>query len=146
MQVHTSRFGSLQVPEDRFIVFPQGLIGLESIRQWLLVADPQGGELAWLQAATAATQALPVIRPRRFVPGYRVLLSRRELAPLKFRAGDRTCVLTLVSQAAGGLVANLRAPLVINVDRRIGRQIITSDNQPLRYPLPSESTARQRAA
>jgi flagellar assembly factor FliW len=146
MQVHTARFGTLQVPEDRFIVFPQGLIGLESIRQWLLVADPQGGELAWLQAATAATQALPVIRPRRFVPGYRVLVSRRELAPLKFRAGERTCVLTLVSQAAGGLVTNLRAPLIINVDRRLGRQVITSDNQPLRFALPTDIAPQQRAA
>jgi len=34
------------------------------------------------------------------------------------------------------LTLNLRGPVIINLNRRIGRQLITSDEQPLQLALP----------
>ncbi|HMC10031.1 MAG TPA: flagellar assembly protein FliW, partial [Pirellulaceae bacterium] len=33
------------------------------------------------------------------------------------------------------LTLNLKAPLIINLDRRLGRQVITTDEQPVALPL-----------
>jgi flagellar assembly factor FliW len=146
MQIHTTRFGTLEVADESLTFFPQGLIGFETLRQWVLVADPNGGEVAWLQSASLGSQALPLISPRRFAPDYRVSVSRRELAPLKLRSGDRTYVLTLIAQANGGIVTNLRAPVIINVDRKLGCQVVTNDAQPLRFALPVAPTKAKAAA
>jgi flagellar assembly factor FliW len=35
-----------------------------------------------------------------------------------------------------GLTLNLRAPLIVNLSRRIGRQVVTGDEQPLQLALP----------
>ena len=69
------------------------------------------------------------------MPDYAVRLSRGQLAPLEFSQFDQVFVLTVVSQSDGDLTLNLKAPLIINLDRRLGRQIITSDEQPVALPL-----------
>jgi flagellar assembly factor FliW len=45
-------------------------------------------------------------------------------------------VLTAISGHVGRLTTNLRSPLLLNLNRRLGCQVITSDNQPLQRPLP----------
>ncbi|MFO0263055.1 MAG: flagellar assembly protein FliW [Planctomycetota bacterium] len=44
------------------------------------------------------------------------------------------------------MTLNLRAPLVINLTRRIGFQIITVDNQPLQYDLAVLPMVQRRSA
>jgi len=48
-------------------------------------------------------------------------------------------VLCVVSNNEQALTVNLRAPIVVNLDRRLGCQVMTSDDQPLQFeilPLP----------
>jgi flagellar assembly factor FliW len=55
--------------------------------------------------------------------------------PLEFSQFDEAYVLTVVSSSDGDLTLNLKAPLIINLDRRLGRQVITSDDQPVALTL-----------
>jgi flagellar assembly factor FliW len=77
-----------------------------------------------------------VVSPRRFAPEYAVHIVRGQLAPLEFSQFDQAYVLTVVSKSDGDLTLNLKAPLIINLDRRLGRQVITADEQPVALPLP----------
>lgn len=56
-------------------------------------------------------------------------------------------MLSVVSQSDGDLTLNLKAPLVINLDRRLGRQVITSDDQPVALAIntPFQSLLRRNA-
>ena len=85
--------------------------------------------------------ASPVVSPRRFAPDYAVHVARSQLLPLECSQFDHLHVLAIVSESSGDFTANLKAPLIINLDRRLGRQVITTDEQPLALPLP---TAVQR--
>ena len=80
--------------------------------------------------------ALPMVSPRRYVPGYRVLIARNQLTPLELAVLDEAFVLVAVGRNEAGLTLNLRGPVIINLNRRIGRQLITSDEQPLQLALP----------
>jgi flagellar assembly factor FliW len=44
------------------------------------------------------------------------------------------------------LTLNLKAPLIINLDRRLGRQVITSDEQPVVLTLPSAPPLLRKSA
>jgi flagellar assembly factor FliW len=44
------------------------------------------------------------------------------------------------------LTINLRAPIVINLDRRLGSQVITVDHQPVRYELAALPIALRKSA
>ena len=54
-------------------------------------------------------------------------------------------VAVIVSRQAEGLSLNLRAPLVINVEARRGRQVIAKDALPVQFLLPSVEPLRRSA-
>jgi flagellar assembly factor FliW len=145
MQLSTTRFGLLSVDVDDVIHFPHGVMGYEGCRPWVLLADPQSDAVGWLQSAERPATALAVVSPRRFAAGYRIRVARHQLACLTLHDHDRMYALCVVSKQDGQCVINLRAPILINLDRRVGCQVITSDEQPLRLPLTGPVAWRKSA-
>ncbi len=135
MKITTTRFGSVQIEADDILLFPAGLAGFEDCRHWVVLADANNESVGWLQCVSRADLALAVVSPRRFAPDYQVRVTRSQLAPLQLEALDRAYVLTVVSKDAAHLTLNLKAPLIINLDRRLGRQVITCDEQPVQFPV-----------
>lgn len=133
MQIHTTRFGEIDIEADAVLFFENGLIGFEDLRQWILLADPENAALGWLQSVEQLDLSMAVVSPRRFVPDYRVRLSRRQLQAIQLNESDEAYVLAIVGKNDQALTLNLRAPLLINLQQRLGRQLITLDAQPLQY-------------
>lgn len=146
MQINTTRFGLVNFEVDDILHFPHGLIGFEDCRHWVLLGDAENEALGWLQCVPRPEVALPVVSPRRFVPEYQVRVTRGQLAPLELSQFDQAFVLTVISQNQADLTVNLKAPLVVNLNRRIGRQVITTDEQPLAHRVASPTPALRRVA
>jgi flagellar assembly factor FliW len=144
MQIQSQHFGPVEIEVDDVLLFPRGVIALEDCRHWVLLADDENAALAWLQCVTQPEIALPVVSPRRFAPDYQVRLTRGQLAPLELSQFDQAYVLAIVSRGDRELTLNLKAPLIVNLGRRIGRQVITTDDQPLALELTSHSAAPLR--
>ena len=140
MQIHTQHFGLVEIELDDVLLFPRGIIALEDCRHWVLLADAGNAALAWLQCVTQPEIALPVVSPRRFAADYQVRVTRGQLAPLELSQFDQAYVLAIVSRGDRELTLNLKAPLIINLGRRIGRQVITTDEQPLALELPTRTS------
>ena len=146
MRITTTRFGSVEVEADDVVRFPEGLLGLADCRDWVFLADTQNDALAWMQSLDQAEIALAVVGPRRFVPGYRVRVARRELQPLKLDDVGAAQVLVVVGRTDRSVTLNLRAPLVINLQRRLGRQVVTNGELPVRHELGSDPPVLKRIA
>jgi flagellar assembly factor FliW len=146
MQIRTTRFGSLDVETDDMIRFPMGLPGIEDCHDWVLLADATNNALGWLQSATRPEVALAVVSPRRFVPGYQFRVYRSELAPLELVDVKEAQVLAIVGKNEQSITLNLKAPLVINLERRLGRQVVANGNQPVQYELTSEPVPLKKSA
>ena len=146
MRITTSRFGSVDIDADSIICFPAGLFGMEDCRQWVLLADQQNEALAWLQSVDSPELALAVVSPRRFVPHYQMRVARRELASLALTDAQTAEVLVIVGKSDGTITLNLKAPVVINLERRLGRQVVTNGTLPVQYALEMEQPALKRSA
>jgi flagellar assembly factor FliW len=146
MQINTTRFGTVNFEVDDILLFPHGVIGFEDCRHWVLLGDAENESLGWLQCVPRPDVALPVVSPRRFVPQYQVRVTRGQLAPLELSQFDQAFVLTVISQNNADLTVNLKAPLVVNLNRRIGRQVITTDEQPLAHRLSAAPPALRKVA
>jgi flagellar assembly factor FliW len=145
MDITTSRFGALEVLPSDILTFDNGLIGLRHCRRWVVLADAQNEALGWLQSIDEPEAALGVVSPRRFVADYQLRVSRQDLAPLQLATARDAQVVVIVSRHPEGLALNLRAPLVINVEGRRGRQVIAKDPLPVRLILPSTGEMRLTA-
>ena len=71
---------------------------------------------------------MSIIDPSRVVPGYAARPTPGDLRRLEASDGAALLWLALVAvETDGTVVANLRAPIVINPDRMIGLQILPND-------------------
>ncbi|TWT42694.1 flagellar assembly protein FliW [Botrimarina hoheduenensis] len=150
MQINTTRFGAVEIRSSDIIDFPLGLIGLEGCRRWVVFADAQNEGLGWLQSLDRAEVALAIVSPRRFVSGYRVRVAARDLQVLEAPQDSDLQVVVSVSHhdsgpQGGGLSLNLKAPLVVCLETRRGRQIIAKDDHPVRHWLGRRLPMRRSA-
>ena len=145
MEINTSRFGAVEIAPEDILLFPRGLAGFEECRHWILLADGENEAVAWLQSISRPDLALAVVSPRRFAPHYQVRVAKSELAALELALHEQAYVLCVLSKNDGRLTLNLKAPLIINLDQRLGRQVVTTDEQPLQFELPGQAQLRKSA-
>jgi len=146
MQVFTTRFGPVEVQADDLIHFPEGLPGLEDCRHWVLLAEAERDAIAWLQSVDRADVALAVVSPRRFVPDFQMRVARRELDPLALDEVRAAQVLVVVSRTEGRLTLNLKAPIVVNLRRRLARQVIANGDLPVQHELGTPLSTLRKSA
>jgi flagellar assembly factor FliW len=131
----STRFGTLEVPEEALIEFPCGLIGLPGTR-YALLARSDDAAFLWLHSMDDSDLAIPVTNPFRFFDTYEVELSDDEAVRIGITESDPTSVYVTVraAETLEGFSANLRAPLLVSGGR--GHQVINqSPDAPVRAPL-----------
>lgn len=146
MDVFTTRFGLLSVQNHDEIVFEHGLIGLEDCRRWVVLTDSANTALGWLQNLEQGHIAVGIVSPRRFVPGYQLRVDRSDLRALNLATIRDAEVVVIASRQTSGITLNLRAPLVINVEKRLGCQVIAKEEHPVQYPLDLQNVKLRRTA
>lgn len=145
MQIKTSRFGAVQIQTTDLIQFPEGLLGFNDLRSFVLLDDPSDDIFAWVQSCENPGIAFPVLEPELFTDAYTVRLSKGDKESLGLAEGQSFRIFTIVTipEDPTKMTANLKAPLVINVANRVGRQCVLQDNK-LAICEPIFSTLQQR--
>jgi len=135
----SSRFGELEVESSSVIEFVDGLIGFAQDKQFVLL--DYHPPFSWLHCITNPQLAFVVVSGGEFGDSYRVEppVGDRDI---DLRADDEVSIINLVSVRpnASETTANLKAPIIVNLRNRRGKQIIldTSDYS-TRFPLfPSD--------
>ncbi len=131
MQIETTRFGAIQIPEEAQLDFPRGLYGLVGIRGYCLLPHDDLGAFQWLQATEAPAIAMVITDPFRFFPGYEVDIPDQAAELLQATAAGDVAIYTGITVAADRqqIFTNLLGPLVVNHRTGIGMQIIQDANR-----------------
>lgn len=136
MLIRTSRFGQVDVDESRLITFPKGLLGFPTHKRFVLLEPAKDGYFWWLQSVDAADVAFVVTDPSLFVSTYRVPIRPDQMEEWGMGSLEEAQVFVVVNKHGEMLTGNLQGPLVINVARRIGEQLVLSDRRyTTRVPL-----------
>lgn len=124
-QTINSRIGPLEVSADKTIYFPRGLIGFESLRQFVLVEFKPGSPFHFLQSLETPGMGMMLADPFSFLPGYEIRLAAAEERILKVTSIRDLVVLVSVTVPKGDPLAstlNLTGPICVNVHERLGLQ------------------------
>jgi flagellar assembly factor FliW len=119
------------------ITFPKGIPGFESCRGFILIAQESETLVQCLRSVDGPAASFLVIDPRRAMQGYRCELSKADYQRVQAAADAPLLWLALVTiEEDGTIVANLRAPVVINPASMLGAQVIPHQClYPLRHVL-----------
>ncbi len=142
MELETTRFGTIRIRPEDIITFEDGLVGLGQYRQFVLIQHADDSPFWWLQSVEEPSLALLLIDPWYFCSDYEVVLSDEEVVRLQLSESTPKVVLTTVTIPRGkphAMTSNLMAPLVINLEARLGRQVILEDERyHTRHPILQE--------
>ncbi len=149
MKLQTARFGCLEVPEANIIYFPDGLIGFERYKRYVILSKKENAPLRWLQCVDEPTLAFIIISPFLFKNDYKPLVEKQDLAGLKVKDISELEILAIVvvPDNPRDMVANLMAPLLINPKLCIAKQVIIKDSKyPTRYRILDSFNEDREAA
>lgn len=135
--IHT-RFGEVEYDPSHVIHFPEGLIGLDQLKHFLVMPNKNDGPLFWIQSVDDPAFAFVVTDPTNFFLDYLVVPDEHEREKLGIDETGSCFVLTIVSiSPEKEITLNLSGPILYAPETNKGMQVILED---VRYstqtPLP----------
>jgi len=125
--VHSVLLGEIALRADELLTFPVGLYGFEACRAFALVSAGREN-LWWLQSADRPELVFLLADPFQFFPGYEIDVPPAELGHVSEGATPLVLVIVTLPAARGeSPTANLRAPILVDAERRVARQIVLPD-------------------
>lgn len=130
IQVKTTRFGEIEVKADDLIELPHGLIGFPELKKYVLLDHDKDSPFKWLQSLDDGAIAFVLINPLLFKPEYTVEVTEAEVSDLELKAEEDAVISVIITIPTNpqNMTANLKAPLVFNLQNRKGKQLVLSNS------------------
>lgn len=140
-QIIDTRFGEVQYDPQNTIHFPEGLIGFESLRDFIVMPNKKNGPLFWIQSVDDPQIAFVLTDPTHFFLDYKVVPNESERAKLEMKKGDKCFALSVVSVPPDRQITlNLLAPILFAPGSNRALQVIVENSSyQTRTPLPKIS-------
>ena len=139
MTIETRLFGEITIADEKLITFPDGIVGFPFMKQFALIRDEENENAAimWLQSMEEPQFAMPVIEPNLIEENYNPMLDDEYLAPVGELTPEQTYSLVTITVPTDieKMTANLKAPIVINMENNKAVQIIVEDDYQVKHPI-----------
>lgn len=136
MEIETTRFGRLDVDDERIITFAEGLLGFPEHNRYALIAAGQDNYFYWLQSVDEPSLAFVVADPSIFFADYEVPVREETQRDLQMSDVRFAQVFVICNKVGDWLTGNLLGPIIVNSMNRLGQQtVLTEKRWSTRQPL-----------
>ena len=129
----------LPVPCDQDVIhLPLGLLGFESVKDYLWLHRPEEAPFYWLEARQTPNLAFLVASPSEVIGQYAPDISDADAAFLELSSPLDACIFAIVTlRPKGRATMNLKGPIVLNRFTLRGKQVVplNAAEYPLQFPL-----------
>ena len=156
MEIVTSRFGTLNVDDERIITFSKGLLGFPDYARYALIQTGEENYFFWLQSVDEPNLAFVVTDPSIFFKDYEVPIKDETQAEIELADLAHAQVFVICNKVDDWLTGNLLGPIVVNATNRLAHQVVLTDKkwttrQPLmrlqaQVPLVAQAAHKAEAA
>lgn len=139
MRIDSPRFGALEIDESRILHFDRGLPGFPRCTRFIVMEHDLETPLKWLQCVDQPEVAFLIAEPDQILPECPLEIPETALAAIGSAAGDppgSLAAFLILNVDEGQLTANLRAPVIVNIEQRRARQwILENPDLPTRKQI-----------
>ncbi len=115
--IKTMHFGEIEVSEQHIFNFKEGMLGFDNLHQYVLISEESTVPFKWLISMDEPTIGFPLLSPWYIDLFYEPGLDYDMNSQVIF------VVITLEDEN-GQMSANMKAPVVFDVNKQTGEQII----------------------
>ena len=123
---------------ETVIQFDEGLIGFSDCKSFVLMENDEIAPFRRLQSTDHPGVGFLVIDPSLIVANYHSMIPKREWESLELSspAAGIALAICIIGPSSTESTGNLQAPLIINYENMVGKQIILTDpHLASRHPL-----------
>lgn len=136
MEIQTSRFGHIDVDDERIMTFPNGLLGFPSYNRFALIQTGQENYFFWLQSVDEPNLAFVITDPAIFFKEYQVPVREETAQELQLTDPAYLQTFVICNKVGEWLTGNLLGPIVVNAQNRLGQQVVLTEKKwTTRQPL-----------
>lgn len=132
MNIQTKYLGELDIDEGKILIFPNGILGFENSKEFVLLDLPENPYFKFLQDIKNSYVSFLLINPWDFFKDYDVNLADEELKKIGIfeKEENNMAIFSVVTLGSSfkDSTGNLLAPIVINLSERRGRQLVLNDS------------------
>lgn len=132
--VKTLHFGEIEVDDQHIFHFKEGMLGFEELHSYVLISEESTVPFKWLISLDEPAIGFPLLSPWHidifYDPGINYDINRQVLF-----------VVVTLEDDNGEMSANLKAPVIFNVEDQSGEQIILpSDKYSTNFVINNRTT------
>lgn len=138
MEIKTKYHGVRTYKEEDVISFKKGLPGFETLNKYILFPVQENEFFSILHSLEDTSVGLVVVSPFDLISDYEINLEDNIVENLKIeKEGDVVLVNTVtLNSNLEKTTVNLKAPIIINISKGLGEQIIVDDAKySIKHPL-----------
>jgi len=138
MIIKTKFLGEVEIKEEDSIIFPDGILGFEESRKFILLDIPENDFFKIFQDVEREYVSFIVTDPFEFKTDYDMEVPDSELLKINIRKKEQIAMLNIVtlSDVFEKSTMNLLAPIILNTENRIGKQYVLSNvSYSTKHPL-----------
>lgn len=143
MEIITKTYGKVEIHEKQQVNFPKGLLGFSEFTLYAII-DSSQPPFYHLQSLEDPNLSFIILSPDVFRPDFTLDIDPQELDDLEWEENEELLVMAIVTIPRDGkpMTANLQGPLVMNRNKRIGKQVIQASSKWLtRHDILEEMSA-----
>jgi flagellar assembly factor FliW len=137
-RILVTKLGEIYFNEKSLIRIPNGLLGFEKYKEFVVWEVEEFRPFKWFIAAEEPDFMLLVVEPLLFFPDYAPNISKTDLKDLKILESDVTKIYSLITLAEmpEEITINLSGPIYVNSSTNVGKQIaLTGDTYSTKHNL-----------
>jgi len=130
LKLETQSFGTLEYESKAVIDIREGMLGFAQHKQYILIENEEIHPFKWLQSLDDQYVSFPVIDAHVVLRDYSCAISLEDLRSLQIDQPEDvvTFAVAIIPDDPLLTTVNLKAPLLVNHKRMIGKQIVLTNS------------------
>ncbi|KAA3615501.1 MAG: flagellar assembly protein FliW [Calditrichaeota bacterium] len=133
-QEHTlehKRLGEITYRDEDIITLPQGLLGFEKRKNYVVIDREDYYPFVWMINTDDPNTSFVMVNPLLFHQEYNPNVTKRDLNEIEIDNPQSLLMYVIITLKpdASQSTANLRAPILINIAKKLGKQLVLLDDQ-----------------
>ena len=130
-KVYTSRFGEIEVDEEKIVHFQNGIPAFEEEKEFIILPYDEESPYYFMQSLTTPDLAFLLTIPFLFFPDYTFEIDDETIKELDVKNYDKLLYYSMITIPNGSIrymTANLLAPVVINIENMQAKQVVLENS------------------
>jgi len=130
-KIVSGKLGEIEYTDNDIITLSAPILGFPDLNDFILISNDKSYPFLWFQSVQDKDICFILVEPEIFFADYKPQLNKREYKILNIEEDKelKTFGIVVVPDQPKNATVNLRAPLVVNMEKKLAKQVILEDDK-----------------